>query len=150
LSDTLTHVTSAPQSGIATNFLQSPPLTDPALLFEDVFSNEYVHQIVEGYLGPNIQLSFITANTALAGTRQRQPVHKDAPVGRLSPLHLMDNTLTHSDVTVGASNGTLHAQHQLPSLWFVSSPSSPTGGMTPDFLRADFTPESVTLLAGFP
>lgn len=78
---TLAHSSSVPQNhGVATNFLQSPPLTNPDLLFEDVFSNQFVHQVVEAYLGPSIQLSFITANTALANTKERQPVHKDAPV----------------------------------------------------------------------
>lgn len=58
--------------GVATNFLQSPPLSDPELLFEDVFSNDYVHQIVRSYLGPDIQMSFITANTALANSKVRR------------------------------------------------------------------------------
>ncbi|GAA5877551.1 hypothetical protein JCM1840_005840 [Sporobolomyces johnsonii] len=65
--------------GIATNSLMSPPLTDPELRYEDVFSNAFVHAIVEGYLGPNFNLSLITANCALPHTTERQAVHKDAP-----------------------------------------------------------------------
>ncbi|GAA6037273.1 hypothetical protein JCM8097_008656 [Rhodosporidiobolus ruineniae] len=63
--------------GIKSNFLQSPPLSDPDLLFPDVYQNPFVTQIVERYLGGEVNLAFITANTALANTTERQPVHKD-------------------------------------------------------------------------
>lgn len=65
--------------GIKSNFLMSAPLSDPDLRFEDVFANPFVHQLAEGYLGPGIKLSLLTANCAVAGATQRQNVHKDAP-----------------------------------------------------------------------
>ncbi|KAM0750036.1 hypothetical protein T439DRAFT_381558 [Meredithblackwellia eburnea MCA 4105] len=78
--------------GVATNFLQSPPLNDPELLYPDVFNNQFVHQIVQQYLGPGIQLAFITANAALSNTHDRQPVHKDAPFHHpLAPYSLNTN-----------------------------------------------------------
>jgi len=63
--------------GIATNHLQSPPLTDPAILaYDDIWANQFVHQLCEAYLGPDIQQAFITANNAMANKTQRQNVHK--------------------------------------------------------------------------
>ncbi|KAL1735368.1 hypothetical protein EV714DRAFT_244288 [Schizophyllum commune] len=64
--------------GVASNFLQSPPLSDPALQLPSVYTNPFVVSMAEHYLGPNLQLPFITANVACANTTERQPVHKDA------------------------------------------------------------------------
>ncbi|GAA6055388.1 hypothetical protein JCM3770_001084 [Rhodotorula araucariae] len=76
IKDTKTHPTQY-NHGVMSNFLQAPPLSTPELLFPSVYQNAFVKQIVEKYLGGGINLSFITANTAIANTKQRQPVHKD-------------------------------------------------------------------------
>lgn len=60
--------------GVRSNFLQAPPLSTPALLFDDVYANDFVLQIVEKYLGDGLRTPFITANVALSNTTQRQPV----------------------------------------------------------------------------
>lgn len=62
--------------GVATNFMQSPPLSDKSLLFEEVYANKFAVQAVEAYLGKGLALAFLGANTALASTTDRQPVHK--------------------------------------------------------------------------
>ncbi|KAM0746245.1 hypothetical protein T439DRAFT_329969 [Meredithblackwellia eburnea MCA 4105] len=64
--------------GVMTNFLQSPPMSTKELLFPEVYQNTFVHQAVETYLGNGVAMAFLTANTALANTTDRQPVHKDA------------------------------------------------------------------------
>ncbi|GAA6011378.1 hypothetical protein JCM10207_008319 [Rhodosporidiobolus poonsookiae] len=63
--------------GIMSNFLQAPPLSTPELLFPDVYQNPFVKQVAEKYLGGEINMSFITANTAIANTTDEQPRHKD-------------------------------------------------------------------------
>lgn len=62
--------------GVRSNFLQSPPLTDKSLLFAEVYQNRFAVAAVEAYLGKGSALAFLTANTALASTTDRQPVHK--------------------------------------------------------------------------
>ncbi|GAA5931328.1 hypothetical protein JCM1841_003791 [Sporobolomyces salmonicolor] len=89
--------------GIATNSLMSPPLTDPELRFEDVFSNTFVHAIVAGYLGPDFYLSLITANCALPHTSERQAVHKDAPWFHPNAPYGLNTNFMLDDFT--ASNG---------------------------------------------
>ncbi|GAA5993724.1 hypothetical protein JCM11641_003021 [Rhodosporidiobolus odoratus] len=85
--------------GIASNFLMSAPLTDPALLFEDVFANPFIVAIVEAYLGPNVNLSILTANCAIANTTERQPVHKDAPWLHPNAPYMLNTNLALSDFT---------------------------------------------------
>ncbi|BGP05215.1 hypothetical protein NBRC10512_006919 [Rhodotorula toruloides] len=85
--------------GIDTNFLMSAPLADPALRFEDVFSNEFVIAVLENYLGPGIKLNLLTANCALANTNKRQNVHKDAPWLHPNCPYLVNTNLALSDFT---------------------------------------------------
>lgn len=60
------------------NILQAPPLTDPELLYDDVFFNPFVIQIMNAYLGANPIWNFLTGNNALPKTNGlRQRVHKD-------------------------------------------------------------------------
>ncbi|KAI1338371.1 phytanoyl-dioxygenase family protein [Xylariaceae sp. FL0016] len=64
--------------GVNSNILQAPPLTKPELLFEDVFFNPFVIQVMNAYLGHKPKWGFVTGNTALPNTHGlRQPVHKD-------------------------------------------------------------------------
>ncbi|KAL8287084.1 hypothetical protein RQP46_004090 [Phenoliferia psychrophenolica] len=63
--------------GLMTNFLQAPPLANPALLFPAVYQNPFVVQVAEAYLGPGLCMPFITANTAIKRTTEKQPIHKD-------------------------------------------------------------------------
>ncbi|GAA5912034.1 hypothetical protein JCM6882_002012 [Rhodosporidiobolus microsporus] len=85
--------------GLATNFLMSAPLADPELRFEDVFSNPFIVAIVEAYLGPNVNLTLLTANCALANTTERQPVHKDAPWLHPNAPYMLNTNLALSDFT---------------------------------------------------
>lgn len=105
--------------GVATNHLQSPPLNDPSLLFPDVFSNDFVHQIVRSYLGPDIQMAFITANTALPNTRVRLCRARRTGKARLTLNYATATPTSAQGCTLGSSSGSLHAQHQLPALWYV-------------------------------
>jgi hypothetical protein len=60
------------------NILQGPPLKDPEYLYDDVFFNPFVIQIMNAYLGANPSWGFLTGNNALPRTHGlRQPVHKD-------------------------------------------------------------------------
>ncbi|PMD49528.1 phytanoyl-dioxygenase family protein [Hyaloscypha bicolor E] len=64
--------------GVDSNILQGPPLKDPGYLYNDVFFNPFVIQIMNAYLGANPIFNFITGNNALPRTNGlRQPVHKD-------------------------------------------------------------------------
>ncbi|KAI0475733.1 phytanoyl-dioxygenase family protein [Xylariaceae sp. FL0804] len=64
--------------GVESNILQAPPLTKPELLFDDVFFNPFVIQVMNAYLGARPSWGFVTGNTALPNTHgMRQPVHKD-------------------------------------------------------------------------
>ncbi|GAA5854539.1 hypothetical protein JCM9279_000837 [Rhodotorula babjevae] len=65
--------------GVATNFLMSPPLSDEALLFEDVYANRFVHELASAYLGPGIKVHLLTGNCAMPRTQERQAVHRDLP-----------------------------------------------------------------------
>ncbi|KAJ4387448.1 hypothetical protein N0V93_008040 [Gnomoniopsis smithogilvyi] len=61
------------------NFLQRPPLTDAALLYEDVYFNSFLLQVANAYLGQKPIWNWLTANTAVANTAGiRQPEHKDS------------------------------------------------------------------------
>ncbi|KAF8920173.1 hypothetical protein CPB85DRAFT_614914 [Mucidula mucida] len=64
--------------GVATNFIQAPPLTTRSLFFEDVYANDFVHQVVCSYIGPRPAWTFITGNNANKRTTERQTVHKDS------------------------------------------------------------------------
>ncbi|GAA5857594.1 hypothetical protein JCM8547_004287 [Rhodosporidiobolus lusitaniae] len=83
--------------GVATNFLMSAPLLD--LPFEDVFANPFIVQLVEAYLGPGIRLHLLTANCAIANTKDRQPVHKDAPWLHPNAPYMLNTNLALSDFT---------------------------------------------------
>ncbi|KAF4624326.1 hypothetical protein G7Y89_g13846 [Cudoniella acicularis] len=64
--------------GVNSNILQGPPLKDPEYLYNDVFFNPFVIQIMNAYLGANPIWNFVTGNNALPRTNGlRQPVHKD-------------------------------------------------------------------------
>lgn len=64
--------------GVNSNILQAPPLTHPEYLYNDVFFNPFVIQIMNAYLGANPIWNFLTGNNALPRTNGlRQPVHKD-------------------------------------------------------------------------
>ncbi|KAH9906389.1 phytanoyl-dioxygenase family protein [Xylariomycetidae sp. FL2044] len=64
--------------GVNSNILQGPPLNKPELLFNDVFFNPFVIQVMNAYLGSPPSWGFVTGNTALPNTHgMRQPVHKD-------------------------------------------------------------------------
>lgn len=64
--------------GIKSNILQAPPLTDPGFLFNDVYFNPFVIQVMNAYLGARPIWNFLTGNNALPRTSGiRQPVHKD-------------------------------------------------------------------------
>ena len=79
---------------VIANILQSPPLTDPEYLHNDIFFNPFVIQLMNmwvssslscqikltslSYLGANPIWNFVTGNNALPRTSGlRQPVHKD-------------------------------------------------------------------------
>ncbi|KAJ5924126.1 hypothetical protein N7466_008313 [Penicillium verhagenii] len=63
---------------VKSNFLQRPPVTDPSLLYEDIYYNPFVLQLANAYLGHKPIWNWLTANTALANTGgMRQAVHKD-------------------------------------------------------------------------
>jgi len=64
--------------GVDSNILQGPPITEAELLYNDVFFNPYVIQIMNAYLGARPIWNFLTGNNALPRTHGlRQPVHKD-------------------------------------------------------------------------
>jgi len=64
--------------GVKSNILQSPPLKDPEYLYNDVFFNPFVIQLMNFYLGAKPIWNFVTGNNALPRTNGlRQPVHKD-------------------------------------------------------------------------
>jgi len=64
--------------GVKSNILQVPPVTKPELLFEDLYFNPFVIQVMNAYLGERPKWAMLTGNNALKGTAGlRQPVHKD-------------------------------------------------------------------------
>ncbi|KAF8861277.1 phytanoyl-dioxygenase family protein [Acephala macrosclerotiorum] len=64
--------------GVNSNILQAPPLKEPDLLYDDVFFNPFVIQLMNAYLGSKPIWNFLTGNNALPRTNGlRQPVHKD-------------------------------------------------------------------------
>ncbi|KAL3426639.1 phytanoyl-dioxygenase family protein [Phlyctema vagabunda] len=70
--------TKAFNQGVNSNILQAPPVTEPDYLYDDVFFNPFVIQIMNAYLGHNPIWNFVTGNNALPKTNGlRQPVHKD-------------------------------------------------------------------------
>ncbi|KAF9046812.1 hypothetical protein BDZ89DRAFT_1058283 [Hymenopellis radicata] len=78
--------------GVATNFIQAPPLTTRSLFFEDVYANAFVHQVVSFYLGPRPAWTFITGNNANKLTTERQTVHKDSAfIHPLAPSMIIAN-----------------------------------------------------------
>ncbi|EGU12816.1 hypothetical protein RTG_00834 [Rhodotorula toruloides ATCC 204091] len=80
--------------GFATNFLMSPLLTNKDLLFDDVYTNRFVHSLIEAYLGPDIKIHLLTANVAMPHTQDRQRVHKDLPwIHPLAPFIVNLNLL---------------------------------------------------------
>ncbi|TNY24029.1 hypothetical protein DMC30DRAFT_346619, partial [Rhodotorula diobovata] len=127
--------------GIKSNFLMSAPLSDPDLRFEDVFANPFVHQLAEGYLGPGIKLSLLTANCAVAGATQRQNVHKDAPWLHPNCPGMLNTNLALSDFTpengstefwLGSHVGTTgHDQ-----VWPTRDSATPLCDVAPDVLEA--------------
>ncbi|GAA5826238.1 hypothetical protein JCM11251_007221 [Rhodosporidiobolus azoricus] len=115
--------------GVLTNFLMSAPLADPELRFEDVFSNPFIVAIVEAYLGPNVNLTLLTANCALANTTERQPVHKDGPWLHPNAPYMLNTNLALSDFT--PENGSTEfwlGSHQSTTAWHQvwSSPDAGT------------------------
>ncbi|KAJ5708699.1 hypothetical protein N7488_008500 [Penicillium malachiteum] len=63
---------------VKSNFLQRPPVTNPDLLYEDIYYNPFVLQLANAYLGHKPIWNWLTANTALSNTGgMRQGVHKD-------------------------------------------------------------------------
>ncbi|KAG0645668.1 Kanamycin biosynthesis J [Hyphodiscus hymeniophilus] len=84
---------SAWNQGVPSNFLQGPPVTKPELLFNDIYFNPYVAQVVNALLGPRPIWNFLTANTAIAGSKGlRQRVHKDNGVDHpLCPYYIIAN-----------------------------------------------------------
>ncbi|KAJ5646241.1 hypothetical protein N7490_002613 [Penicillium lividum] len=63
---------------VKSNFLQRPPVTEPSLLYDDIYYNPFVLQLANAYLGHKPIWNWLTANTALANTGgMRQAVHKD-------------------------------------------------------------------------
>lgn len=64
--------------GVKSNILQAPPLKDAEYLYNDVFFNPFVIQLMNTYLGAKPIWNFVTGNNALPHTKGlRQPVHKD-------------------------------------------------------------------------
>ncbi|TVY58771.1 Kanamycin B dioxygenase [Lachnellula cervina] len=58
--------------------VKCPPLKDPEYLYNDVFFNPFVIQLMNTYLGAKPIWNFVTGNNALPHTKGlRQPVHKD-------------------------------------------------------------------------
>ncbi|CAN8105438.1 unnamed protein product [Discula destructiva] len=71
--------TQAFNHNIKSNLLQRPPVTESALLYEDVYFNSFLLQIANAYLGHNPIWNWLTANTAIANTSgMRQAEHKDS------------------------------------------------------------------------
>ncbi|KAJ9255534.1 hypothetical protein DTO207G8_2924 [Paecilomyces variotii] len=63
--------------GVRSNILHCAPLK-PEYIFEDVYMNPFVIQVMNAYLGARPRWNFITGNNALGNTKGlRQPVHKD-------------------------------------------------------------------------
>jgi ectoine hydroxylase-related dioxygenase (phytanoyl-CoA dioxygenase family) len=63
--------------GVRSNILHCAPLK-PGYIFEDIYMNPFVIQVMNAYLGARPRWNFITGNNALSHTDDmRQPVHKD-------------------------------------------------------------------------
>jgi len=64
--------------GVKSNILQCAPFTKPELLYDDIYFNPFVIQVMNAYLGERPKWVMTTGNNALRGTSGlRQPVHKD-------------------------------------------------------------------------
>ncbi|TRM62588.1 hypothetical protein BD626DRAFT_548456 [Schizophyllum amplum] len=127
--------------GVASNFLQSPPLSDPALQFPTVYTNPFVISFAEHYLGPGLQTPFCTANVACAETGVRQPVHKDAsyrhPEARWG---MVANFLLSDFVPANGSTefwlGTHVNTGQRDQMWATTDADAPTCDIKPESLEA--------------
>ncbi|KAI5481710.1 hypothetical protein MNV49_002936 [Pseudohyphozyma bogoriensis] len=141
---------------MSTDFLQAPPLQKQALRFPSVYQNPFCVQIAEAYLGPDLQMPFITANVAIAHTTERQPVHKDASfIHPTAPFMGIFNFLL-SDFT--PENGSTEfwlgsAQSTLPveQMWRSKESKAPTCDVRPELLderRKTREPSQVTVPFG--
>ncbi|GAA6015680.1 hypothetical protein JCM10207_008170 [Rhodosporidiobolus poonsookiae] len=122
--------------GVSTNFLMSAPLADDALRFEDVFSNQFIIDLVESYLGPGINLTLLTANCAIANTTDRQPVHKDSPWLHPNAPYMLNTNLALADFTPenGSTEfwlGSHNCTTALEQVWPSRESATPTCDVTP-------------------
>lgn len=142
--------------GITSNFLQSPPLATAELRFPNVYQNPFVIQIAEGYLGSDLYMPFITANTAIAHTTERQPIHKDSSfVHPSAPFMAISNFLLSdfkpengsTEFWLGSHNSTLPVEQ----LWRSPDSIIPTCDVIPALIeerRATRPPCQVTVPFG--
>ncbi|TEA14407.1 Kanamycin B dioxygenase [Colletotrichum sidae] len=78
--------------GIKSNFLQRPPINDEEFLNKQLYFNPFLLQLVRAYLGGKPIWNWLTANTALAGTKGlRQMAHKDSYAHPLYPYYVIAN-----------------------------------------------------------
>ncbi|KAF9872746.1 hypothetical protein CkaCkLH20_09609 [Colletotrichum karsti] len=78
--------------GIKSNFLQRPPVTDPEFLNRQLYFNNFLLQVNRAYLGGRPIWNWLTANTAMAGTKGlRQRAHKDSYTHPLYPYYVIAN-----------------------------------------------------------
>jgi hypothetical protein len=77
-TDRITRESEAYNHGIRSNILQGPPIANPKYLFQDVYFNPFLIQLMNALLGSPSVFNFLKGNTALRNTPDlRQPVHKD-------------------------------------------------------------------------
>ncbi|TDZ17293.1 Kanamycin B dioxygenase [Colletotrichum orbiculare MAFF 240422] len=89
--------------GIKSNFLQRPPINDKEFLSKQLYFNPFRLQLVRAYLGGKPIWNWLTANTALAGTKGlRQKAHKDSYAHPLYPYYVIANVPL---VDFGPENG---------------------------------------------
>ncbi len=119
--------------GVRSNILQCAPLR-PELIFEDVYLNPFVIQVMNAYLGARPRWNFITGNTALARTDGlRQPVHKDIAWRDhpTAPFYVIANVLL---ADFGPENGSTE-------FWLGSHKNTTTEDQDPAPERACFVLE---------
>ncbi|KAF4827352.1 Kanamycin B dioxygenase [Colletotrichum tropicale] len=78
--------------GIKSNFLQRPPVDGSEFLSKQLYFNSFLLQTVKAYLGGRPVWNWLTANTALSGTKGlRQRAHKDSYAHPLYPYYVIAN-----------------------------------------------------------
>ncbi len=77
-TDQITRESEAYNHSIRSNILQGPPITNPEYLFQDVYFNPFLIQVMNALLDFPSVFNFLKGDTALRNTPDlRQPIHKD-------------------------------------------------------------------------